>query len=492
MAGLTVTLHSGGLDALTADAIVVGALSSQEGPQLLAGASLAGTTDSLTELGFTGKADEVLRLPAQNSAGTIVVVGLGDALTETSVRAAAGAATRQLAGRSRVALAFGELERAHVLAALEGAHLAAYAFTNYRATTADKVKPPVSELVVVTSATIEEEAVTRIRIVAENVHLVRDLTNRSGGDLYPQALADAAVEAAEGTALTVEVWDEKRLAAEGCGGIIGVGQGSSRPPRLIKVSYAPAGADHHIALVGKGITYDTGGYSLKPAEAMVSMQNDMGGAAVVLGLIRAAAQLEVPVRLTAWLCVSENLVSSTAIRPNDILTIRGGTTVEVMNTDAEGRLVMADGLVLASEEHPDAIIDVATLTGAAIVALGRRTVGVMGDDGLVGEVVAASVVTGEPHWAMPLPAELRSQLDSRFADMTNLKVGNRDGGMLVAGIFLKEFVGATADGSGQIPWAHLDIAGAAVNEGPAYGFLAEGATGVSVRTLLRVLEARVA
>jgi leucyl aminopeptidase len=220
------------------------------------------------------------------------------------------------------------------------------------------------------------------------------------------------------------------------------------------------------------------------------MQNDMGGAAVVLGLVLTAARLQVPVRLTAWLCIAENMISSTAIRVNDILTIRGGTTVEVLNTDAEGRLVMADGLVLASEEHPDALIDVATLTGAAIVALGRRTVGVMGDEALAGAIVAAGELTGEAHWHMPLPEELRGNLDSRFADMANVKVGNRDGGMLVAGIFLREFVGTLADGVTKIPWAHLDIAGAAVNEGPAYGYLAEGATGASLRTLLAAIEHR--
>lgn len=418
-------------------------------------------------------------------------MGLGATLSADTARRAAGSAVRQLAGAGSIALAFGLDDEAHVHAMIEGAALAAYAFTDYRAKTAAKIKSPVSAVTVCTTAAVSAEAIERIRIVTEQIALVRDLTNRSGGDLYPQSFADAAVEAAKGAPVpvTVEVWDEKKLAAEGCGGIIGIGQGSSRPPRLVKVSYAPAGAEKHVALVGKGITYDTGGYSLKPAEAMNGMQNDMGGAAVSLGLVLAAARLGLPVRLTAFLCMSENLVSSTAIRVNDILTIRGGTTVEVMNTDAEGRLVMADGLVLASEEGPDAIIDVATLTGAAIVALGRRTVGVMGDDELVGAIVEAGKQTGEPHWHMPLPEELRPQLDSRFADMANLKVGNRDGGMLVAGIFLKEFIGTRTDGS-PIPWAHLDIAGAAVNEGPAYGYLAEGATGVSVRTLLATIEQR--
>jgi leucyl aminopeptidase len=317
---------------------------------------------------------------------------------------------------------------------------------------------------------------------------VRDLINTSGADMFPDALAQLAVNLTTGTAITAEVWDETRLAAEGCGGIVGVGQGSSRPPRLVKLSYTPAGATKHVAFVGKGITYDTGGYSLKPADGMLGMHSDMGGAATLLGLMLAAAETSVNVRLTAWLCIAENLVSSTAIRPNDVLTIRGGTTVEVLNTDAEGRLVMADGLVLASEEHPDALIDIATLTGAQIVALGNRTVGVMGDDALVATIVAAGTAVGEPHWAMPLPEELRPSLDSRFADIANVKPGNRAAGMLMAGVFLREFVGTGADGETTIPWAHLDIAGPSVNDAGAYGYLSTGATGVSLRTLLVALK----
>ncbi len=490
MTSLTVTTSAAAPASLDVDVVVIAARQGAEGPELLAHSSLSSLHAHLTAIGYTGKADELVRLPSlEGSRATVAVVGVGSALTAESARRAAGSAVRQLAGTGSIALAFGLDDDAHVHAMIEGASLASYAFTGYRATTASKVKAPVAAVTVCTEATVSAEAIERVRIITENIALVRDLTNRSGGDLYPQSFADAAEAAAKGAPVTVEVWDEKRLAAEGCGGIIGIGQGSSRPPRLVKVSYSPAGAEKHIGLVGKGITYDTGGISVKPADAMNGMQNDMGGAAVLLGVILAAARLGLPVRLTAYLCMAENLISSTAIRVNDILTMRGGTTVEVMNTDAEGRLVMADGMVLASEENPDAIIDVATLTGAAIVSLGRRTVGVMGDTELVGEIVAAGAAAGEPHWHMPLPEELRSQLDSRFADMTNLKPGNRDGGMLVAGIFLREFVGTRADGS-KIPWAHLDIAGAAVNEGPAYGYLDAGATGVSVRTLLATIESR--
>lgn len=488
MSSLTVTTSAAAPASLDVDVVVIAARAGKDGPELLAHPDLSGLLPALTAIGLTGKADELVRLPSlEGSRASVAVVGIGAELTVDAARRAAGSAVRQLAGTGSIALAFGLDDAQHVHAMIEGASLAAYSFTDYRSTTKAKMKAPVGAVTVCTAASVPAETLERIRLVADHVALVRDLTNRSGADIYPQSFADAAVEAAKGAPITIEVWDEKKLAAEGCGGIIGVGQGSSRPPRLVKVTYAPAGASKHVGLVGKGITYDTGGISVKPAEAMNGMHNDMGGAAVLLGVVLTAARLGLPVRLTAYLCMSENLISSTAIRVNDILTMRGGTTVEVMNTDAEGRLVMADGLVLASEDNPDAIIDVATLTGAAIVSLGRRTVGVMGDDELAGAIVAAGAQTGEPHWHMPLPEELRSQLDSRFADMVNMKPGNRDGGMLVAGIFLREFVGTRADGS-KIPWAHLDIAGAAVNEGPAYGYLDAGATGVSVRTLLTVLE----
>jgi leucyl aminopeptidase len=490
MTSLSMTTSAEAPASLDVDVVVVGVRAGADGPELVAHSALAHLAGHLAAIGATGRADELVRIPTlDGSRASVALVGIGAELSATTVRQAAGSAVRQLTGNTSIALAFGLDDEAHVHAMIEGASIAAYAFTNYRVKTASKVKAPVQSVTVCTTASVSAEAIERVRIVADHVALVRDLTNRSGGDLYPQSFADAAIEAAKGAPVTVEVWDEKKLAAEGCGGIIGIGQGSSRQPRLVKVSYAPAGAEKHVGLVGKGITYDTGGISVKPADAMNGMQNDMGGAAVLLGVLLSAARLGLPVRLTAYLCMAENLISSTAIRVNDILTMRGGTTVEVMNTDAEGRLVMADGLVLASEENPDAIIDVATLTGAAIVSLGRRTVGVMGDTDLVGEIVAAGEHTGEPHWHMPLPAELRSQLDSRFADMTNLKPGNRDGGMLVAGIFLKEFIGKGADGN-PIPWAHLDIAGAAVNEGPAYGYLDVGATGVSVRTLLTAIEKR--
>jgi leucyl aminopeptidase len=283
---------------------------------------------------------------------------------------------------------------------------------------------------------------------------------------------------------------EAELESGGFGGILGVGGGSVRPPRLVKVSYSPAGATKHIALVGKGITFDTGGLTLKSPTGMVGMKYDMTGAATVLAVALAASALKVNTRVTAWLCIAENMPSGSATRPNDVLTIRGGTTVENLNSDAEGRLVLADGLVAASEEHPDAIIDVATLTGAARVALGNRYAGVMGDEGLVINVVETAKRVGETMWPMPFPSELRSMLNSDVADIANVKPGNTAAGMLLAGVFLKEFVGTTGDTEPQqqIPWAHLDIAGPANNEGAGWGYTGAGPTAVAVRTLITLAE----
>jgi leucyl aminopeptidase len=322
------------------------------------------------------------------------------------------------------------------------------------------------------------------------IQTVRDLVNMPPSELYPETLAAAAVELAGGLPVEVEILDEPALLAGGFGGILGVGQGSSRGPRLAVVRYSPAGAEKHLALVGKGITFDSGGLSLKPPASMVGMKYDMTGAATVLAATLAAARLGLPVRITAWLCIAENLPSGTAARPNDVLRIRGGKTVEVLNTDAEGRLVLADGIVAASEEHPDAIVDVATLTGAARVSMGERFVPVMGDDALVARTIAAGVSVGEPIWHMPMPPELRSVLDSDIADIANAKPGNPTGGMLVAAHFLAYFVGTSGEGedAAPIPWAHLDIAGAANNGGAPHGEIGKGPTGVTVRTLIALAE----
>ena len=475
-----------------ADILILASRQTDDGAQLLADVALgdaliASVTAQLPFLNVTGACDEVVRLVAAvGTPRSIAIVGLGRRVSTDSLRHAAGSAVRQLTGAASVAFALPLHYADQVEAVLEGAALGGYSYTAYRHSSLAAAKLP-AQSVVVHTATAAASAVERARVSAEAIRLVKDLVNMPPLDLYPASLADLAVEAASGLPLTVTVWDEQQLAADGFGGIAGVGAGSTRPPRLVKLSYTPTAASKHLALVGKGITFDTGGLSLKSPASMVGMKYDMTGAATVLAVVVAAARLQLPVRITAWMCIAENMPSGSAIRPNDVLRLRGGRTVEVLNTDAEGRLVLADGLVAAAEEHPDAIIDVATLTGAAVVALGNRYFGTMGDDTLVQHVLAASAAVGESAWPMPFPEELRATLNSDVADIANAKIGSSAGGMLLAGVFLQEFIGTDAAGQ-RIPWAHLDIAGPAQNSGSSWGFTAAGPTGVSVRALLRLAE----
>ncbi|MEY4945246.1 MAG: hypothetical protein RL384_1190 [Actinomycetota bacterium] len=314
--------------------------------------------------------------------------------------------------------------------------------------------------------------------VAETIVAIRELINLPANELWPDKLAQEAKALAKGLPIEVEIWDEKKLEKERCGGILGVGKGSVRPPRLVKLTYR--GGGKHFALVGKGITFDTGGLSLKPAESMVGMKYDMAGAASVLGAVVAAAQLGVKADITGFMCLAENMPSGEATRPGDVLTLRNGKTVEVLNTDAEGRLVLGDGLALASELSPDHIIDIATLTGAATIALGHRYAGLMGSGAAVELAKQAAEKTGELLWHMPMPSELRELLNSELADMTNVKIGNRAGGMLIGGIFLSEFVPKDAS------WAHLDIASSGNNDFAPYSVYPSGATGVMIRTVIQM------
>ncbi|HWH97655.1 MAG TPA: leucyl aminopeptidase [Pseudolysinimonas sp.] len=480
----------------SAEVLVLGVRKTPEGPRLAADeGTFSSVTSALTGIAATGSVDELRRLPAlDGSTASIALIGLGAGpVTPDSLRYAAGSAARQLTGIDRLALALPVTDRAEALAVLEGAAIGAYAYTGYRVSTIGTTKTAADEIVVHVPPAVAADAdsiVERATAVASAVHTVRDLVNTPPSDLYPETLAAAAVDVAQGLPLEVEVLDESDLEAGGYGGILAVGRGSMRPPRLVVVRYSPEGASRHLALVGKGITFDSGGLSLKPPAGMVGMKYDMTGAVTALAVTVAAAQLRVPVRLTAWLCIAENMPSGAAVRPNDVLRMRGGTTVEVLNTDAEGRLVLADGIVAASEEQPDAIVDVATLTGAARVAMGERYAPVMGDDEIVKQLVAAGAAVGEVLWAMPMPPELRSLLDSDVADIANAKPGNTSGGMLVAAHFLKTFVGSTGEGDEKrsIPWAHLDIAGVANNPGTPHGGIGKGPTGTTVRTLLRLAE----
>jgi leucyl aminopeptidase len=476
---------------LDVDVLVVGVLKSADGPRLLTELpELLVLQDSLISIGITGAQDEVRRLPALGgSARSIALVGIGGRLGTNELRYASGAAARLLRGATSLALALPTESRDDLLAILEGAAIGAYAYNEHRSGTPDAAKLPATEIVVVSSLD-SSDLVSRAAVIATAMHDVRDLVNAPPSALYPETFADAAVQLAEGAPVEVEVLAEKELLAGDFGGIIGVGKGSVRPPRLVKVSYSPAEASTHLALVGKGITFDSGGISLKPGASMVGMKYDMTGAASILAVTLAIARLGLNIKVTAWLCIAENLPSGSAIKPDDVLRIKGGKTVEVLNTDAEGRIVLADGLVAASEESPDYIIDVATLTGAQRIALGDRYSAAMGDTDFVRRVVDVATRVGETLWPMPLPAELRTILNSDVADIANAKPGTTVAGMLVAGVFLSEFVGSIGEGDARhtIPWAHLDIAGPADNKGGGYGFVSKGPTGVTVRALIALAE----
>ncbi|CAM3191758.1 Cytosol aminopeptidase [Arthrobacter ulcerisalmonis] len=495
---VTLSTLSRSLAKSPSDAVVLGVGQGADGPELLANPLTAKSAEtlaaSLKGLGVTGAADQAVRLPGlpETGAPVLVLAGLGKVtagqpIPAETLRRAAGSAVRQLAGLATVTLALPTTTLADVAAIAEGAALGAYSYTEFRSSQ-DGLKAPVRNAVIHTALADHEEvpaALKRATLLGKAVNATRSLVNQPPSHLYPESFAEAAKDLAKGLPVKVTVWDEKRLEKEGFGGIMGVGKGSTRQPRLVKVEYAPAKAAAKIALVGKGITFDTGGISLKPALGMGDMKSDMAGAAVVLNTVLAIAGLGLNVKATAWLCIAENMPSGAATRPADVLTMFGGKTVEVLNTDAEGRLVMADGIVAASQEYPDAIIDVATLTGAQLIALGNRTAGIMGADSVTSALKTAADRAGELVWPMPLPEELRASIDSQVADLAN--IGERHGGMMTAAVFLQEFVGKGKDGE-QIPWAHVDIAGPSFNNGSPYGYNHKQGTGCTVRTLVAYAE----
>ncbi|MBU6348499.1 MAG: leucyl aminopeptidase, partial [Actinomycetales bacterium] len=451
-------------------------------------AALTKIKSALSSVGATGGSEEIVKIPAGSlsSANAIVAVGLGsikDGISEETLRRAAGAAIRSLAGVKRVSLALPASYAEAAGAILEGAALGAYSFTDHRHSSLNKQKSPVKSITLFADDARSGDfraALNRARSVGTAVSFARNLINYSPLHLPPAQLAEEAKRHLSDAPIKVEVLDEKALVKGGFGGIMAVGQGSARPPRLIRMSYAPKGAVAHIALVGKGITFDTGGISLKPPASMHEMKADMSGAAAVVATIKAVAELGLPVQVTAYAACAENMPGGNAQRPGDVISIYGGRTVEVLNTDAEGRLVMADALVRAAEDKPDLVVDISTLTGAAVVALGFRTAGVLGDSDVQDSVMAAAERAGEPFWPMPMPAELRAPMESLVADIAN--IGQREGGMLSAGLFLKEFI---AEG---LSWGHLDIAGPAFNPGAPYGYTPKGGVGFGVRTLLALIE----
>ncbi|MFC0674258.1 leucyl aminopeptidase [Brachybacterium hainanense] len=486
----TISVTSQSVGDVTADVLVLPVLTGADGADASVPASPE-LSAAAVAIGATGSREQLHRLPALPAlglagTGSVVLVGVGapslaDASAE-DLRRAYGAATRSLTGIASAAIAAPGADAASLAAAIEGAAIGAYSFIAHRSEASDP-KPALAALEVLAGDVPEPEAAasaSRAAVLAEAVAIARDLVNTPPNLLFPASFAVRAQELVADLPIEIEVLDETALLEGGYGGIMGVGQGSARPPRLVRLSYSPAASTQHVALVGKGITFDTGGISLKPGAGMDEMTSDMAGAATVLAATVAAARLGVETKVTTFLAIAENMPGGGAQRPGDVVTMRNGRTVEVLNTDAEGRMVMADALVDAVAAQPDLVMDVATLTGAAVVALGTRTAGVLGTEQGRSAVLEAAERTGEPFWPLPFPEELRATLNGRVADLRN--IGERPGGALSAGVFLSEFVGETE-------WAHLDIAGPAFASSAA-GYSGKGATGMSVRTVLQVIEDR--
>ncbi|GFE25173.1 leucyl aminopeptidase [Streptomyces nigrescens] len=502
------TLSTSSAATLRADAVVVGVAKGAKGVVVAPGAeavdkAFGGKLAAVLEtLGASGAEGEVTKLPAADGlkAPVVLAVGLGEApgkddgYGHEALRRAAGSAARALAGSKKAGFAL-PVEDAEATAAVsEGALLGAYSYAASRngnsaqngkgAKKNDAKSAPLGEVALLGGKPRDKEfkaAAARSQALAEEINRARDLINLPPNDLDPKSFAAEAQAAAKEFGLKFEVLDEKALKKGGYGGLLGVGQGSQAPPRLVRIAYTHSKASKTLALVGKGITYDSGGISLKPAGHNETMKCDMSGAAAVFSAVVAAARLGLEVNVTGWLALAENMPSGSATRPGDVLRMYSGKTVEVLNTDAEGRLVLADALTRASEESPDAIVDVATLTGAMVLALGHRTFGIMAnDDAFRTSVHEIAEEVGEQSWPMPMPSELRKGMDSPVADLANM--GERMGGGLVAGLFLKEFIGE------GIPWAHLDIAGPAFHEGAPWGYTPKGGTGSAVRTLVRLAE----
>ena len=458
----------------------------------------------LQAVGFDGALGAVALIPTGGAAAAslLLVVGLGEpAEVDTEVlRKAAGAAARAATKDAVVAVvaplellppADGEAELPAVQALVEGMALGAYGYTDYRRKPHDVPSIPRVLVLADADAGAVEATLARAKALADGTALARDLVNTPPMSKRPPMLADRFAAIASHAGLKVKVWDAKALQEGGFGGILGVGQGSSVEPRMVELTYEPkrfgpgfgAAKGGHVVLVGKGITFDSGGLSLKPSTSMTTMKSDMGGAASIVGAMSVLGALGVRTKVTGLLALAENMPGGDAIRVSDVLTHRNGTTVEVMNTDAEGRLVMADALAYGAEQSPDAMIDLATLTGAQIVALGADISGLMGtDDALLAALEAAARTTGEQVWRLPLPPEYREHLHSEVADLKNIGKPQQ-AGTIVAGLFLKEFVGG-------VPWAHFDIAGPAFTEEGDGFYRAKGGTGVLVRTLVQYLDAR--
>jgi leucyl aminopeptidase len=435
---------------------------------------------NLTHLGFEGAVGQTLLVPTREGA-TLIAVGVGEASTTNELRDAAAAFARAAGRFAHLATNIGDGgtdPAAAAQAVVEGAALARYRYEGAKA--ASNGSPDLASLALVLPAKADKAAsvgAARGVVTARAACLARQLADLPPNELTARKIAALAVELGAAHGLDVEVFDRDQLAVLGCGGMLGVNAGSIEPPRMIKLTYAPRGAKAHVALVGKGVMYDSGGLSLKPTNPMSAMMKmDMSGAGAVLAAMTTLAELGCRNKVSAWLMCTDNMPSGAALKLGDVLTFRNGKTAEIHNTDAEGRLVLADGLALAAEESPDAIIDIATLTGAAMAALGTDIAAVIGtNEGLIAKVRASAEATDEPVWEMPLCRDrYRKLIDSNVADMKN--VGGPYAGAITASIFLSEFVG-------EVPWAHLDIAGPMNAEAPA-GWKTKGATGFGARLLI--------
>jgi leucyl aminopeptidase len=496
----TYTLRNANPAKTRCDAVVVGLVQGPKGLLVAAGGEEVAAAYGrafrplLASLDVTGKVGEVVKVPTgkQLASPLLVLVGLGKQGSDEQpapvvVRRAAGAAARAVTNAASVAIALPADSAELVRAVTEGFRLGGYTFSQYKKRSDDEASKAAPGEVVVLSPSARKNEVRRAfedaELLVGTVAATRDWVNTPPGDFTPPSFASAVESAVKevskgrGPKVSVRVRDEKELATLGCGGILGVGGGSAAPPRLVELSYAPRGAVAHLALVGKGITFDSGGLSIKPASGMSDMKSDMAGAAAVVQATLAIAQLKLPLKVTTYAPMAENMVSGSAIRPGDVLTMYGGTTVEVLNTDAEGRLVLGDALVMATEQRPDVILDVATLTGHMVVALGDKVAGVMGSSEVVDAVLEAGRTAGEELWPMPIPEAMDERIhSSRIADLAQHD-WVRWGGGLFAAAFLREFTAG-------LPWAHLDIAGPAYNSGGAYGHVTPGGTGFAVATLV--------
>ena len=490
----TITLSKSDAAGVKTDVVVIGVVKLDGGVTLPAGAESLNAAyggklvEVLSGLGATGKSGEVTKVPGPKTgrSATLIAVGLGaspdGALKTEDLRIAAGIGVRAAKTSQSVAFALPTPDAECVRAVAEGALIGRYSFTAYKSEANDDVPGNLTVLTDLARNKDAKTALERAEVVADAVHQVRDWVNMPPSDLHPAEFAAHAQKLGKEYGVKVEVLDEKALAKGGYGGILGVGQGSTNPPRLIRLTYTPKKPVTHLAFVGKGITFDSGGLSLKTSNGMVSMKADMAGAAAVVGATVAIARLGLPVQVTTYAAMAENMPSGSASRPSDVLTMYGGKTVEVLNTDAEGRLVLGDALVRASEDQPDLIVDVATLTGACVVALGTKVAGAFANTDTARErVVDAAIAAGEAMWPLPIPSEMLDKLrtHSKVADLANI-TGEPWGGALAAAAFLGDFV---AEG---IDWVHLDVAGPAFNDGGPSGYTSTGGTGYSVRTLVEL------